>query len=79
MSGRNSKYSEQIYGIAGESIDLIAEKLSETLSIKLYLQESPAIGRWYSSEDFHNIVKTIEEGINYFPPSLQLELFYNDT
>lgn len=67
------------YGFCAEDIHQLAVDLSQSLETRLYAQESPMIGPWYSSEDLVAVKEALTEGKGYVEPARCFQLLPNDS
>lgn len=66
------------YGFRAQDIHQLAAELSRALETRLYPQQSPMIGPWYSSEDLVAVKEGLIEGKGYVEPARCFELLLNE-
>lgn len=69
---------QDTYGFSTTDIHRLAADLTQVLGITLYLQKSPLIGPWYSSDDLSAISEAIREGVQPTAPECSFWLTLND-
>jgi hypothetical protein len=69
---------QETYGFSATDIHGLAADLARELEIVLYLQQSPQIGPWYSSEDLSAITGAIREGMQPVEPERSFWLTLNN-